>query len=384
MWGPDNRIYFLSDRDGRMNLFSTDSDGQGHEATHHASRISTSSFPRSARNRLFSNRRATSGVTILASGKAAPVPIEIKEDFASGRVRVCRCVEAYRIGQHRAGCATGHRGRARRSFLGADEGRHGAQPDQDFECARARRGLVAGREMDRLQLRRDRRERALRPFPGRQRPAATDNQQRRYLLLSGDLVARQQEAALERPLATAALCRCREQSGHGSRSEQGRRNRVYDWSPDSQWIAWSRPEENDSRQGLSLLRRRARKSVPSQTIGIRPATSTFSDDGKYLMFTSSRDFKPTFGENDFPTSIVDLERVYLVTLAKDTESPLGPRSDEVGKRRTRNKKDKRQRMKVDKNGEEEWRQRTTRTRKSRRSRSRSKSISMAFRTVSLA
>ena len=24
MWGPDNRIYFLSDRDGRMNLFSTD------------------------------------------------------------------------------------------------------------------------------------------------------------------------------------------------------------------------------------------------------------------------------------------------------------------------------------------------------------------------
>ena len=30
----------------------------------------------------------------------------------------------------------------------------------------------------------------------------------------------------------------------------------YDWSPDSQWIAWARPEENDQPQGLSLLRSR--------------------------------------------------------------------------------------------------------------------------------
>ena len=29
--------------------------------------------------------------------------------------------------------------------------------------------------------------------------------------------------------------------------------------------------------------------------------------------------------------IVDMERIYLVTLAKDTEPPFGPRSDEVGK-----------------------------------------------------
>src|SRR2546430_9205484 len=28
MWGPDNRIYFISDRDGRMNLFSTGLSGK--------------------------------------------------------------------------------------------------------------------------------------------------------------------------------------------------------------------------------------------------------------------------------------------------------------------------------------------------------------------
>ena len=36
----------------------------------------------------------------------------------------------------------------------------------------------------------------------------------------------------------------------------------------------------------------------------------------------------------------DMERVYLVTLAKDTESPVGPRSDEVGKRPKKKEKEK--------------------------------------------
>ena len=64
---------------------------------------------------------------------------------------------------------------------------------------------------------------------------------------------------------------------------------------------------------------------------------TFSDDGKYLMFTSSRDFKPIFGQVDFSNVYRDLERVYLVTLAKETEPPLGPRSDEVGKKKDKDK-----------------------------------------------
>src|ERR1700704_5403022 len=59
------------------------------------------------------------------------------------------------------------------------------------------------------------------------------------------------------------------------------------------------------------------------------------------MLTSSRDFKPIFGQVDFSNVYRDLERVYLVTLAKETEPPLGPRSDEVGKKKDKDKdKDK--------------------------------------------
>ena len=44
-----------------------------------------------------------------------------------------------------------------------------------------------------------------------------------------------------------------------------------------------------------------------------------------------------FDQTDFNNIYRDLERVYLVTLAKDTENPLGPRSDEVGKKKEKDK-----------------------------------------------
>src|SRR5438132_13390980 len=39
----------------------------------------------------------------------------------------------------------------------------------------------------------------------------------------------------------------------------------------------------------------------------------------------------SFAEDEFENVYVDMQRVYLVTLAKDTEPQLSPRSDEVGK-----------------------------------------------------
>ena len=59
-----------------------------------------------------------------------------------------------------------------------------------------------------------------------------------------------------------------------------------------------------------------------------------------MLFRSARDFKPTFGDEEFENVYLDMERVYLVTLAKDTEPPLGPRSDEVGKAEEKRAKEK--------------------------------------------
>src|SRR5262249_53566015 len=72
----------------------------------------------------------------------------------------------------------------------------------------------------------------------------------------------------------------------------------------------------------------------------------FSDDGKYLLLASARDFKPTFGDQEFSNVYRDMQRVYFVSLGKDTANPLAPKSDEVGKdAEKREKKKKRNKPK---------------------------------------
>ena len=72
----------------------------------------------------------------------------------------------------------------------------------------------------------------------------------------------------------------------------------YDWSPDSQWIAWGQPELNDQPR-VYLYSVASKKSVPVTDEWYGSGRVSFSDDGKYLMLSSARDFKPTFSEEEF-------------------------------------------------------------------------------------
>src|SRR5437899_11200009 len=59
-----------------------------------------------------------------------------------------------------------------------------------------------------------------------------------------------------------------------------------------------------------------------------------------MFLASARDFKPNFGYQEFANVYRDMQRVYLVTLAKDTPNPLAPKSDEVGKAAEKREKEK--------------------------------------------
>ena len=65
-------------------------------------------------------------------------------------------------------------------------------------------------------------------------------------------------------------------------------------------------------------------------MGTQITSPVFSADGKYLFFVSDREFTPTYALNDFNHVYQDMSRIFLVTLARDTESPFKPKSDEVG------------------------------------------------------
>jgi tricorn protease len=100
------------------------------------------------------------------------------------------------------------------------------------------------------------------------------------------------------------------------------------WSPDSRWIAYSRPElEPMNRIYLYSVETKKKAAV---TDGWYESDSpAFSSDGKYLLFISSRDFNPVFSQVEYNHAYLAMSRIYLLTLAKETKSPFEPKSDEV-------------------------------------------------------
>ena len=104
--------------------------------------------------------------------------------------------------------------------------------------------------------------------------------------------------------------------------------RDYSWSPDSKWIAYSKNSENRFRQ-IFLYSLDQKKSFPVTEKWYNALSGTFSSDGKYLFFVSSRDFNPDFSNVGFTISYSDMNCIYFVSLNKDAPSLFKPKSDEV-------------------------------------------------------
>ncbi len=100
------------------------------------------------------------------------------------------------------------------------------------------------------------------------------------------------------------------------------------WSPDSQWISYSR-QEDDKMQTIYLYSLASKETMAVTDGWFESGGAAFSADGKYLFFVSDRTFNPTYGQTEFNYSYQDMSKIYLVTLAKDTKSPFEPKSDEV-------------------------------------------------------
>lgn len=104
--------------------------------------------------------------------------------------------------------------------------------------------------------------------------------------------------------------------------------RSYNWSPDSQWIAFIRPEL-DYQNRAFLYSLQTKTSTPVTDGWYTVNEPTFSRDGKYLMLTSDRDFNPTFSNVEFQIAYVNMTKVYLIPLSKATPSPFAPEDNEV-------------------------------------------------------
>jgi tricorn protease len=104
--------------------------------------------------------------------------------------------------------------------------------------------------------------------------------------------------------------------------------RDFTWAPDSQWLAFKLPEPRRFGR-IQLYSVATQATVPVTDGWFDAGGPEFSSDGKLLFFTSERSFTPTYSQTEWNHVYQDMERIYFVTLAKGTKSPLAPKSDEV-------------------------------------------------------
>ena len=346
MWGPDNHIYFTSDRNGRMNLFSID-------LTNKETKQLTTfkdfdvKFPSIGQDAIVFEQAGYIWRYDLGSGQAVPVPIEIKEDFVSGRsalVDASKHLESVNLapdGQRVIAVARGDlfsvpakEGTPRNLTKTSNAHERDAVWSPDGKWIAYNSDMTGENELY---------------------VCAQDGKGQAQQLTSGADTYYYQ--AIWSPDSKKLLWSDRLQrlryvdvaSKAVTQVDQDKYGEIesYDWSPDSQWITWARPEENGLPK-VYLFSTANKQQVAVTDSWYGAGNSIFSDNGKYLLLASARDFNPIFGEEEFENVYRDMERVYLVTLAKETESPLAPRSDEVGKEKKKEKnKDKEEEKKPD-------------------------------------
>ncbi|MDB6146389.1 MAG: hypothetical protein JWO45_53, partial [Spartobacteria bacterium] len=335
MWGPDNRIYFTSDRDGRMNLFSIDL------ASKETKQLTTFKdfdikFPSIGKDSVVFEEGGAIWRYDLGTGKAAVVPIEVKEDFASGRAAF---IDASKQTESVNLAPDGQRaivvGRGDLFSVPAKDGSQRALTRTSNAHERDAVWSPDGKWIAYDSDATGENELYVRPQDGKGQPQQLTSGADTYyyqMVWSPDSKKLLWSDRLQRlryvDVASKAVTQV-DQDKYGEIES-------YDWSPDSQWIAWARPEENGLPQ-VYLFSTSTKQQVAVTDSWYGSGNVAFSDDGKYLLLASGRDFKPIFAEEEFETVYRDMERIYLVMLAKDTESPLAPRSDEVGKERKKDK-----------------------------------------------
>ena len=103
--------------------------------------------------------------------------------------------------------------------------------------------------------------------------------------------------------------------------------RDVEYSPDSKWLTYSRPAPNKM-SVVYVYNLASGKEYPVTEKWYDSSSPTFSTDGKYLIFTSDRDFRPIYSWIEWNFAYTDRSGVYMTMLAAGTPSPLLPTDSE--------------------------------------------------------
>lgn len=99
------------------------------------------------------------------------------------------------------------------------------------------------------------------------------------------------------------------------------------WSPDSGWLTYSKPHRRGAND-VFLYSLETKKATQVSNGFYNDNNPVFDHNGKYLYFISTRFFYPSIGQLDQRYNYYSTDGIFAVTLKADEESPFKPQSDE--------------------------------------------------------
>lgn len=126
--------------------------------------------------------------------------------------------------------------------------------------------------------------------------------------------------------------------------------RQWSWSPDSRWLAYTRPNERGSSDIFIYDTKSGRKHLVTDGF-FRAFSPTWDPDGKYLFFLSDRTFNPYLDRYDSRFINLGYTKPYLLVLQKGVRSPFAVRpegqAEETSPEKDKEGKDKKEEVKVE-------------------------------------
>ena len=101
----------------------------------------------------------------------------------------------------------------------------------------------------------------------------------------------------------------------------------YSWAPDSRYIAYTLPGKYANIVILYDIQSGLKTQITDgwYTSG----SANFSKDGKYLLFVSNRTFNPTYSSTEWNHVYTNMSKIYVLPLTKDAIIPFAPKNDTV-------------------------------------------------------
>jgi len=126
----------------------------------------------------------------------------------------------------------------------------------------------------------------------------------------------------------------------------------FNWSPDGRYLAYS-CSFNSRVNGIKIYDIKNKKSYKVSAPVLNDFSPVFDPLGKYLAFLSNRIFNPVYDNVHFDLGFPRGEKPYIITLNKDTPSPLyesSPKPIKEEKKKDNKKKNKESKINIDFDG----------------------------------